>query len=342
MLPKAIGDRGQGSPGQVAHGKLHIVRPWTANPSGAGMSIPHTLSSTQRSMVQELVDVLEQVAGFQGAALGGSYARGLARADSDIDLGIYYSEASPLSVQGVREVATRLPGSVNPIVSELSEWGPWVNGGAWLTIHGQRVDLIYRSLEHLERVICDAERGKHELHFGQHPPFGFFGPTYLGELSIAVVLRDPSGRIASLQSRVAEYPEALRKQVVQDYLWSVEFALHGFARKFALRGEVYLTASTIGRCVHALVLVLFAMNRRHLVNDKAALPEISEFSLCPQDFCSRVEALLSQVGASSAELQRSVGLLRALFEEVVTLSGDLYSPKYDLSEAGVQPDRTAN
>jgi hypothetical protein len=299
------------------------------------MSIPHTLSSTQRSLVQELVDALEQVAGFQGAALGGSHARRLACADSDIDLGLYYSEAAPLSVPGIREVANQLHDSANPVVSELFEWGPWVNGGAWLTIQGRRVDLIYRSLEHLERVISDAERGKYELHFGQYPPFGCFGPTYLGELSIAVVLLDPSGSIARLQKRVAEYPEALRERVVQEYLWSVEFALHGFARKFALHGEVYLTAGTISRCIHAMVLVLFALNRRYLVNDKTALSEISDFPLCPHDFRNRVEALLSRVGASAAELERSVGLLRALFEEVVTLSGDLYSPKYDLFQAGV-------
>lgn len=295
------------------------------------MSVPHALSPGQRALVEELVDGLEGVRGVQGIALGGSYARGTARTDSDIDLGIYYSEASPLCIHSIRKFATAHQDSVPPIVSELFEWGPWVNGGAWLTIRGQRVDLIYRSLEHLERVISDAERGDYELHFGQHPPFGYFGPTYLGELSIAVVLLDPSGDIARLKSRISEYPEALRRRVVQDYLWSIEFALHAFAPKFANRGEVYLTASTIARCVHAALLVLFALNRRHLVNDKTALLEASRFPLCPPDFHERVEALLSKVGASSDELGGSVGVMRALFEEIVTMSGDLYSPKYDLS-----------
>jgi len=86
-----------------------------------------------------------------------------------------------------------------------------VNGGAWLTIQGQGVDLIYRSLEHLERVISDVERGQYERHYGLQPLFGYFGPTYLGELSIAVPFLDPSGHIARMQSRVAEYSEALRR-----------------------------------------------------------------------------------------------------------------------------------
>src|SRR3989442_13570339 len=33
------------------------------------------------------------------------------------------------------------------------------HGGAWVTIGEQRVDFIYRSLEHLERVIAEAQAG---------------------------------------------------------------------------------------------------------------------------------------------------------------------------------------
>ncbi len=173
-----------------------------------------------------------------------------------------------------------------------------MNGGAWLTIQGQRVDLIYRSLEHLERLISEVERGQYERHYGQQPLFGYFGPTYLGELSIAVPFLDPSGHVARMQSRVAEYSEALRREIAQNFLWSVEFPLHAFARKFARRGEVYLTASTIARCVHALVRVLFALNRLHLLNDKTVLPEISACPLCSEDFRGRPffrRALFSEV-----------------------------------------------
>ena len=290
-----------------------------------------SLTSSQREIIRGLVDGLEQVTGVEGVVLGGSYARGMARADSDIDLGVFYSDESPIFIQGIREVARDAPGSVDPIVTELLEWGPWVNGGAWLTIQGQRVDLLYRSLEQLERVISDADRGRYELHYAQQPPFGYFSPTYLGELGIASLLFDRSGQIARVQARVAEYPEALRRAVVQDYLWSAEFALQGFASKYAHRGEVYLTASTIARCIHALVLVLFALNRRHLLNDKTALQEISAFAACPDDFRRRVEALLSKVGASRADLEQSVDLAQHLFREVAGLCAGIYSPKYDLS-----------
>ena len=196
------------------------------------------------------------------------------------------------------------------------------------------MDFIYRSLEYLERVISDADRGQYELNYGQQPPFGYFSPTYLDELSSAVPLLNPSGHIGRMQSRVAEYPEALRREIVQNFVWSVKFALHAFARKFARRGEVYLTASTIARCVHALDRVLFALHRRHLLNDKKALPEISAFLLSPDNVRDRVEALLSGVGTSLAELEHSVSRMHDLFKEVARLSGELYSPKYDLSRSG--------
>jgi predicted nucleotidyltransferase len=54
--------------------------------------------------------------------LGGSYARGLSRADSDIDTGTYYREASPFSVGEVRTIAEMIctVGSI-PIVTGMHE-----------------------------------------------------------------------------------------------------------------------------------------------------------------------------------------------------------------------------
>ncbi len=56
------------------------------------------------------------------------------------------------------------------MVTDFYEWGPRVNGGAWLTVGGQRVDFIYRRLEHLERVVAEAEAGRYELDYAQQPP----------------------------------------------------------------------------------------------------------------------------------------------------------------------------
>ena len=282
------------------------------------------LSPEQIAIINELVEALSGLRGVAAIALGGSFARGRAQADSDIDLGVFYSESAAFSIDALRERVRGLHDGDEPTVTDFYEWGPWVNGGAWLTIRGQRVDILYRSLEHEDRVIDDAKRGRYESHYEQQPPFGFFGPTYLGELQIAVPLLDPDRQLAARKEHARAYPEALRRAIVRDKLWAVQFGVSAFARKFASRGEVFLTAASLARFVHQLVLALFAINRTHLVNDKTALSEVERFELAPKHFRARAQALLAEVGRDAGALAQSVSALEALWRETAELAGDLY------------------
>jgi predicted nucleotidyltransferase len=288
------------------------------------------LSPEQRELISSLTERLSNISGIKAVVLGGSHARGRAKPESDIDLGLFYTEAQPFSIQQVRELVEAVNDTANPVVTDFYGWGPWVNGGAWLTIGGQRVDFIYRSLEHVERVIAEAEAGHYELDYVQQPPFGFFSATYLGELAICVPLFDPAARVGSLKQRVVNYPEALRRAIVQDYLWQAEFNLAAFARKFAARADAYGTAACLTRVVNQLILVLFALNRQYLLNDKTALAEITEFAHAPQAFAPRVQQTLAHVGDSAAELTAAVESIAQLFQETVALTEGLYQPRFTL------------
>jgi predicted nucleotidyltransferase len=288
------------------------------------------LSPEQRELVLSLTKRLRSVRGIRAVVLGGSHARGRAQPGSDIDLGIYYSEADPFSVQSVRELGDAVNDTAGPVVTGFYEWGPWVNGGAWLTISGQRVDFIYRSLEHLERVIAEAEAGRYELDYAQQPPFGFFSATYLGEIAVCVPLFDPEARLDMLKRRVADYPDALRRSVVQDYLWAGEFGLAAFARKFAARADAYGTAACLTRAVNQLMLVLFALNRKYPVNDKTAMAEVTEFERAPREFGPRVRKTLGCLGDTPAELVAAVDSIEQLLRETVDLTDGLYQSRYTL------------
>jgi hypothetical protein len=216
------------------------------------------------------------------------------------------------------------------VVTDFYGWGPWVNGGAWLTIGGQRVDFLYRSLEHLERVIAAAEAGRYELHYLQQPPYGFFSATYLGEIAVCVPLFDPTGRLDGLKRRVADYPEALRQAVVQDYLFMAEFTLTAFAPKVAARSDTYGTAACLTRAVNELVLALFALNRKYPINDKTALVEVAEFERVPQEFGPRVQKALGHLGASPAELVAAVETVAQLLRETIGLTEGLYQARFTL------------
>ena len=287
----------------------------------------HRLPPPQREIVRELVDELAGIPRLAAVVLGGSHARGRATPASDVDLGLLYDEAAPFAIDAVRAVAARVNDSPAPVVSDFYEWGPWVNGGAWLRVRGHRVDLLYRSFEHVDRVWRDAQRGEYALHAEQQPPFGFFGPTVLGEISICSPLHDPDRRVAALKARVAEYPEPLREAVVQRMLWSVEFGL-GFARKFADRGDPYGVSGCLSRFAHRLALVLFALNRLLPLNDKTLLDEIDAFAVAPERFSGRVRTVLAHPGATASEFAAAVDSFEALLLETKALAGALYRPPY--------------
>jgi predicted nucleotidyltransferase len=286
------------------------------------------LSQEQSELVSSLAKQLAAIRGVRAVVLGGSYARGRARPGSDIDLGVFYSETAPFAIQSIRELAERVNDTPGPVVAGFYEWGPWVNGGAWLTVGGQRVDFLYRSVEHVERVIADAEAGRYELHYHQQPPFGFFSGTYLGEVAVCVPLFDPEARLDALKQRVANYPDALRRAVVNDCLWMAEFGLACFAPKFAARCDTYGTAACLTCVVNQLVLALFALNRKYLINDKTALAEVAEFERAPGGFGPRAQKTLAHLGASAVELAAAVESVAQLARETVELTDDLYRPHY--------------
>lgn len=286
------------------------------------------LTAQQMAIIERVVDDLRVLTGVEAIVLGGSHARGRARPDSDIDIGLYYRPQAPFSIDEVRRIVSRHNDVPEPVVSGFLEWGRWVDGGAWLTIKGQRVDLLYRSLAMVEATLAEAQAGRFEIDYEQQPPFGFFGPTLLGEAAIAEPLHDPQRILAALKAEVSPMPEALADAVIQNRLWSVEFGLVAFAGKFAANGDVHGVAGCVSRFAQALVLTVFALNRAYPLNDKTTLSEIEGFTIGPRDFGLRLQSILANFGSTPETLAVSVNLIGALFEEVRALAGQRYAPTW--------------
>jgi len=130
-------------------------------------------------MLNDIVDRVRSVPNVVAVVLGGSFARGLARSESDVDIGLYYREASPFLVDHLRSVAESicLPGSI-PTVTNFYEWGPWVNGGAWIQTPAGEVDFLYRNLDQVKAVIEEGCRGVCHHDYDQQPPYGFRSVVY--------------------------------------------------------------------------------------------------------------------------------------------------------------------
>lgn len=87
------------------------------------------LSRSQRDLVKSLTERLTAIPGVLAVVLGGSHARGLAQSGSDIDLGLFYSEAGPFSIEAIRSLAEAVACSRWTAGSDLLSLGAGLAGG---------------------------------------------------------------------------------------------------------------------------------------------------------------------------------------------------------------------
>ena len=293
--------------------------------------ISNGMPSEKQAVLMQAVAGLRRVEGVVAVVLGGSYARGTQHPQSDIDIGIYYRESAPFSVDAIREVAKSLSADGVPVVTEFYEWGPWVNGGAWIDTPAGKLDFLYRNLDQVARTIAQAQQGVYEHDYDQQPTFGFYSVTYLGETDVCIPLEDPQGLIAELKSKVKQYPPRLKKAVVGGELWSAEFTLL-FAATYAQKGDIYNTVGCLTRICGCLMQALFALNETYFMSDKGALEIVDRFDLRPPEYRERVSRLLAAPGGEPSKLMETVASAREIWSEIVSLVGDLYQSKYSINQ----------
>jgi hypothetical protein len=318
----------------------NATKPWHTECAGSDnpdmLNVPLNMPAEKLGMLRAIAEALQNVPNVVAVVLGGSHASGLARPDSDIDVGVYYREAAPFSIEHVRSIAASIstPGTV-PTVTEMYGWGPWVNGGAWIQTPVGKVDFLYRNLDQVQRVVEEGRQGIWRHDYDQQPPYGFRSVVYFGETFMCVPLHDSEGEIARLKQSVTEYPAALKNRIIQESLWGAELSLR-FSRTFEESADVYNAAGCMTRVAQFLVHALFALNEEYFVSDKYAGRLLERFALRPPDFTPRLADVLSKLGRNSKELRKSSELLRALWLETVALTAGTYKPRFDLS--AVLPD----
>ncbi len=276
-------------------------------------------------LAERIAERLADVEGVEAVVLGGSWARGEAHPDSDVDLGVYYRPERRPSLAALRELARELDDRhVRDLVTDFGEWGPWIDGGGWLRIEGRRVDWLYRDLDLVSREISECRVGRTSSHYQPGHPHGFHTHIYAGEVHHCRVLRDVRGKLASLKALVADYPAALKRSLTRRFLWEADFALET-CRKPAARGDVFYVAGCLFRCAACLVQVLFAVNERYFVNEKGSVKVAGSFPLGPEGFEDTVSHVLSEPGRNPARLSESV----REFERLVQVTRELSAQNPD-------------
>ncbi|MFJ8310316.1 MULTISPECIES: nucleotidyltransferase domain-containing protein [unclassified Streptomyces] len=244
-----------------------------------------------------LAERLAEVPGVRAVALGGSRARGTHRPDSDWDLGLYYR--GDLDVPALSRLASEVCGT--PVeVAGPGGWGPWVNGGAWLTLDGVAVDWILRDLDRVERVWTDCLAGRYEVGVQPGHPLGFWSPAYPGEVALGLVLADPQGELTVLQEQTRHYPEPLRAALVAT-AWEAEFSVAA-ARKSAGCRDALHVSLCLSRAFGVLAQSLHAHHRRWLLNEKGALASAAALDAAPAGFAEGAAAALRALDAGAVDL----------------------------------------
>jgi predicted nucleotidyltransferase len=267
-------------------------------------------------LLDRVVGTLTKVPGIAAIGLGGSRARGTAHAGSDVDLGLYFRAEAPIDLKALETAATRLDDRKAPgLVTRIGEWGPWVIGGGWLKIEGHPVDLLYREIVHVERVLnaCRMCQVTYDYQVGH--PHCFPSSIYAGETATCLPLWDPRGELSRLKSLAVPYPVEMGRELIRRFGWEAQFSID-VSRKGVPRADVHYVAGCLFRCVACLAQVLFAINQQHLLNEKGALALAVTFPRRPDCLVERVNAAYAQLHVKPESLSASLDVLQALKNEI--------------------------
>lgn len=262
--------------------------------------------------LQDLALRLGRVDGVVGVLLGGSRGRGEHSPGSDHDIGLYYRP--PLDTAALADLARQVAGPAAEVTAP-GGWGPWVDGGAWLSIDGTRVDWIYRDADRVQAAWDDARHGRFDFHAQTGHPFGVPDFAYVGEVALGVVLDDPSGRLGVLQEQAAGYPPALAEALVQR-LAEADLLLGGL--RTAHRADPVWVAGCLFRVVLLCVHALHGRSGRWLINEKGAVAAAGRLTISPPGFADRARAVLGRLGTTPAELAATIDAAADLVRDTRT------------------------
>jgi hypothetical protein len=271
---------------------------------------------------ERMVTALQPVPGMAAIVLGGSRGRGTATEASDHDFGLYYEPDAPIDVTALRAaVAPLLDDPATTTITPIGEWGPRINGGAWLTVGGRKVDLLYRDLGRVRTIVDECKAGHIVMDYQPGHPHGFCSAIYAGEVATCRPLHDPAGVVARLKRELAPFPIALRDAIVLKFRWEVRFCIDNAALAVKRSDQTHVAGSAY-RALCCIAQVLFAANGRYLINEKGALAEAARFPLTIAGLDESVAEVWRAIGARDfARALAVLGVLADGLDAVVAGSG---------------------
>lgn len=273
------------------------------------------------SIIHNLLPLLRQLCrGEYGIALGGAHAKGVADAESDVDVYLFARDVLPTS-----ERAQLC--QMYPQVESVTSWGedtPFIQGGTDFYFDGRKVECWLRNTDHISGIITECQAGivKHDL--VTWTVAGFYNHCTLSDLHHMLPVDDTSGILARWQSQVSEYPPLLRQAIITRHMQAAKFWPQNFHYRSAVeRQDIIYITGIVQQVIHNLIQVIFALNRSYFPGDKKLALSLSHLEIQPTRFSQRVTQLMMpghdggpvSLHAQREELQRLVSEVETLVNE---------------------------
>ncbi|REE56423.1 nucleotidyltransferase-like protein [Paenibacillus taihuensis] len=270
-------------------------------------------------IIAAIAKKLRHIQGIEAVVLGGSRARGTHTPASDIDIGIYYNSSEELDLTALRAIAAELHDDGDAVLTDIGGWGPWVNGGGWLTVQGFAVDFIYRDLQRVARVMDQCLAGEVTIDYHPGHPHGYTNALYVSEAAVCRILWDATGMLSGLKASTSPFPPVLKQALIDKFLWEADFS-YLISKKGIARLDVSYIAGCCYRAVSCLNQALFALNETYWMNEKGAVLIADQFPLAPRDYRNRVDEVFAGLSADATKLETSLLHLHALIQETQHLT----------------------
>ena len=277
-----------------------------------------------KPLLQKLLPVLQQLCvGPYGVALGGSHAKGNNDAHSDIDLYLFTERILP-GAERAEFIRATLGAESEPL-----SWGqddPFEEGGTDFWYEGHRVEVWLRNAARVENTISASRQGQIRRDTVVWATMGFFNYVVLADMDTMRIVEDPHGLLAQWKEEVRTYPAPLRHAILTRFMREARFWPENLHYHSAIqRADLIYTSGIVNQVLHALIQVVFALNREYFPGEKKLAQALERLRIKPEAFSRRLHVLLFPGRYPTAERlqdqQRDLAELVAEVEQLMSLYG---------------------
>lgn len=228
---------------------------------------------TTHATVQRIVKPIDDMQGLVAIALGGSAGAGLADAQSDLDVYIFWR--APLAPPDERTARLRKVADPDSVRVDIHSWGL----EDWLTVGGRKIELVYLSLDELQSQIEQA--------YGDGLDGDAWTTAFLYSAAQSQVYYDPTGELQSIRDRLlASYPEPTYQAILRRRAPLLAVACKDITRAQG-RNDVLQAQQRLVAHQALWFNLLFALNRRYHPGEKRLLTHAERCPIRPADLTVR-------------------------------------------------------